>query len=901
MYVTHSGLLIIYFFTVPLEQMCHEVMAQKRYTACSDNGGGSDDTCKESSELDNLISKLKNAIDYASCHLPQIRFDKRLKPYWNKDLTSLSKSKKQTRYDWIKQGRSKDPNNSTYIDYKESKRLFRKEKRRLQFEYKKKCMNELFQCQELDNRYFWYLVNRKNKRKLCAPVKNEDGIMLTNPNDIQKEWNEYYKKLYTEPDNNMYDDDFRVYVERQLELSDLTEDNNNMFLTGGPLKTEETGKAIGQLKNNKAPGWDLVTSEHLKYSGPVFLELITCILNDLIKSSYIPTHFKKGLLVPIPKPNKDHSVKDNNRGITLISVIYKLFEKIMIEREMQWLQSNNVMDVIQSAGQPNCSCLHTSFLVQEVVAYNLNRGNSVFGAFLDTRKAFDSVWIEGLLYKLRNYGINTKFWKLIKSGYTDFLCTAFVSGVTGEWFIPQCGIHQGSPLSMYLYTIYVNDLIAQLKECGHGTCICGINVTSPTHADDMALMALFKNSLNALLTIVHAYSLKWRYTFNESKTEMLIWGADTQTEVNVKFGEVVLKPNNICKHMGIKLCTENKLQENIFIERVSASRKVVCAAQGIGSSQVPVSPHILSKLYWAIGMPKLTYGLDVSPISDKCVTILEDAHRVNSKLVQGLPLNLPKPASLATLGWMSVGSYIAMIKIMFMVRILCLPVSSVYRRIMSNRITMLLNENCWKSEKYEGPVKSILYYVKKYNIVNLINKCTPGGGRSCALAIKKHVKRIVWDHEIAIWRASCMLYPELDIYLDGIKHNAMSCWWSVTQACPYLRRQISAVLAVLMGGQPRGMQCNFSSSICSLCSGRESDSAGHILFQCEGLRDIREYWWNKFIESMPLAMVSSISAMVQREKLCFILSGLKCERIHPAWSEVMVNISKFVYNHMANS
>ena len=88
---------------------------------------------------------------------------------------------------------------------------------------------------------------------------------------------------------------------------------------------------------------------------------------------------------------------------------------------------------------------------------------------------------------------------------------------------------------------------------------------------------------------------------------------------------------------------------------------------------------------------------------------------------------------------------------------------------------------------------------------------------------------------------------------------------------------------------------HFSSSICSLCSGRESDSAGHILFQCEVLRDIREYWWNKVIESMPPAMVSSISAMDQREKLCFILSGLKCERIVPAWSDVMVNMSKFVY------
>ena len=97
-------------------------------------------------------------------------------------------------------------------------------------------------------------------------------------------------------------------------------------------------------------------------------------------------------------------------------------------------------------------------------------------------------------------------------------------------------------------------------------------------------------------------------------------------------------------------------------------------------------------------MPKLTYGLDVTPIPDKCLAMLEDAHRVNSKLVQGLPLNLPRPATLATIGWISINSYIGLLKIMFMVRILCLPMSCVYRTIMANRITMLLNENCWNSE-----------------------------------------------------------------------------------------------------------------------------------------------------------------------------------------------------------
>ena len=128
----------------------------------------------------------------------------------------------------------------------------------------------------------------------------------------------------------------------------------------------------------------------------------------------IPEHCKKGIMVPIPKPGKDCSVKDNNRGITLLTVIYKLFEKVLMEREKEWFSRSDVCDEIQSAGQDKCSSLHTSFLVQECVSYNVNRGCSVYGGSLDTAKAFDSVWINGLLYKLHELGIDLKVWKLIK-------------------------------------------------------------------------------------------------------------------------------------------------------------------------------------------------------------------------------------------------------------------------------------------------------------------------------------------------------------------------------------------------------------------------------------------------------------------------------------------------------
>ena len=102
--------------------------------------------------------------------------------------------------------------------------------------------------------------------------------------------------------------------------------------------------------------------------------------------------------MPIPKAHRDKSIKDNNRGITLLPVLYKLLERILFKRERKWFSDNDVIAEIQGAGQAHCSSLHTSMLLQELIAEHRHKGESVYVAFLDIRKSFDTVWIPGLLY-----------------------------------------------------------------------------------------------------------------------------------------------------------------------------------------------------------------------------------------------------------------------------------------------------------------------------------------------------------------------------------------------------------------------------------------------------------------------------------------------------------------------
>ena len=66
---------------------------------------------------------------------------------------------------------------------------------------------------------------------------------------------------------------------------------------------------------------------------------------------------------------------------------------------------------LQFGFQEGVGCTEASFTILESINHMLERGNKVFGCFLDVRKAFDTVWVDGLLYKLfTEFGISARMW-----------------------------------------------------------------------------------------------------------------------------------------------------------------------------------------------------------------------------------------------------------------------------------------------------------------------------------------------------------------------------------------------------------------------------------------------------------------------------------------------------------
>ena len=80
-----------------------------------------------------------------------------------------------------------------------------------------------------------------------------------------------------------------------------------------------------------------------------------------------------------------------------------------------------------------------------------------------------------------------------------------IHSITGEWFCPRCGVHQGAPLSMILYTISINPLLSELSQNPYGLCVANLTLSSPAHANDVALLTHYKVGLNFMFATAVVY------------------------------------------------------------------------------------------------------------------------------------------------------------------------------------------------------------------------------------------------------------------------------------------------------------------------------------------------------------------------------------------------------------
>ena len=199
----------------------------------------------------------------------------------------------------------------------------------------------------------------------------------------------------------------------------------------------------------------------------------------------------------------------NYRPVSLLPICGKVFEKIIFNSLFVHLNNNNLKSN-QSGFRPGDSCIHQLISITHDIdkAFDANSSLEVRGVFLDLSKAFDKVWHDGLLYKLRRMGICGKYFELIDSFLSDRFQRVLLNGQTSKWSQIKAGVPQGSILGPLLFLVYINDLPR------------GLTSNVKLFADDTSIFSVFRDSSSSSLSLnedlfkISQWRYKWKMLFN---------------------------------------------------------------------------------------------------------------------------------------------------------------------------------------------------------------------------------------------------------------------------------------------------------------------------------------------------------------------------------------------------
>ena len=141
----------------------------------------------------------------------------------------------------------------------------------------------------------------------------------------------------------------------------------------------------------------------------------------------------------------------------------KILEKIVYKRLYEYLMDNNLLTQHNSGFKKNDSTINQLLKIIHQIYQDVNDGNDTCLVFLDVSKAFDKVWHEGLLFKIKQMGITGSLLDWLQSYISERHQKVVLNGMESNMCYLESGVPQGSILGPLLFLIFVNDIVDEME------------------------------------------------------------------------------------------------------------------------------------------------------------------------------------------------------------------------------------------------------------------------------------------------------------------------------------------------------------------------------------------------------------------------------------------------------
>ncbi|KAH9277215.1 hypothetical protein BASA83_000077 [Batrachochytrium salamandrivorans] len=442
------------------------------------------------------------------------------------------------------------------------------------------------------------MSGNSSRSAAVTPLYNSDGIVQYDPTSILRVMQGHYGSLAA--DTTGHSLDLQYWHDRQpIQVSLNTPTIRNSDILDQDFSWNQIAAALLQMSPRKAPGDDGITTAFYQAAlympantqegvpPTPFARALLRVCGQVFASATIPRAWLCASIVSIDKKDGDPLNPGDKRGIALINVGLKLVCKVLQMRIERFVETNNLLSYEQAGFRKREECVGQVVSLVDIIQRRQNAGLNTHVLFIDIRKAFDTVPVGALLWKLQNMGFPRRTLAFLKALYTSSSARARAGSLLSDPFPVQRGF-PGLPRD----TNPIRGLM---------------------YADDVAVFADSEQSLLAASTAIEQWANQWEMQFGVAKCGIISFTGhlaprlDNPLDIRLH-GQLVSRVESY-KYLGVLI--DSKLDHSAWLKQKRSALEHTISALHPVLANHQLTVNYRSRIFSAVVMGKAYYGLEL--------------------------------------------------------------------------------------------------------------------------------------------------------------------------------------------------------------------------------------------------------------------------------------------------